>query len=142
MQRNDLDNRLRELGIYSDFYYRKELKALMQMLGEYERLNCLLTGVHEGNRKMVAVTDRRIIVLFTALGGGDVKIIWPRVKLAMKLFLSFSSGMELRGIRTSAIHFFPGTTPGLYSRPLFHFMSFCFNTQRMSETQPLLPSMI
>ena len=75
MQRNDLDNRLRELGIYSDFYYRKELKALMQMLGEYERLNCLLTGVHEGNRKMIAVTDRRIIILFTALGGGDVKII-------------------------------------------------------------------
>ena len=75
MIRNDLDNRLRELGIYSDFYYRKELKALMQMLGEYEQLNCLLTGVHEGNRKMVAVTDRRIIVLFTALGGGDVKII-------------------------------------------------------------------
>ena len=75
MIRNDLDNRLRELGIYSDFYYRKELKALMQMLGEYEQLNCLLTGVHEGNRKMVAVTDRRLIVLFTALGGGDVKII-------------------------------------------------------------------
>ena len=75
MVKGDLENRLRELGIYSDFYYRKELKALMQMLGEYERLNCLLTGVHEGNRKMVAVTDRRIIVLFTALGGGDVKII-------------------------------------------------------------------
>ena len=75
MIRSDLDNRLRELGIYSDFYYRKELKALTQVLGEYERLNCLLTGVHEGNRKMVAVTDRRIIVLFTALGGGDVKII-------------------------------------------------------------------
>ena len=75
MQRNDLDNRLRELGIYSDFYYRKEIKPLAQMLGEYERLNCLLTGVHEGNRKLVAVTDRRILVLFTALGGGDVKII-------------------------------------------------------------------
>ena len=75
MQRSDLDNRLRELGIYSDFYYRKEIKPLAQMLGEYERLNCLLTGVHEGNRKMVAVTDRRIVILFTALGGGDVKII-------------------------------------------------------------------
>ena len=75
MVRQDLDNRLRELGIYSDFYYRKELKTLAQVLGDYERLNCLLTGVHEGNRKMVAVTDRRIIVLFTALGGGDVKII-------------------------------------------------------------------
>ena len=75
MVRNDLNSRLQELGIYNDFYYRKELKPLAQMLGEYERLNCLLTGVHEGNRKMVAVTDRRIIILFTALGGGDVKII-------------------------------------------------------------------
>lgn len=75
MVRNDLDNRLRELGIYSEFYYRKELKALMQVLGEFEQLNCLLTGVHEGNRKMVAVTDRRILILFTALGGGDMKVI-------------------------------------------------------------------
>lgn len=75
MVRNDLNSRLQELGIYNDFYYRKEIKPLAQMLGEYERLNCLLTGVHEGNRKMVAVTDRRIIILFTALGGGDVKII-------------------------------------------------------------------
>ena len=75
MIRSDLDNRLRELGIYSDFYYRKELKALTQVLGEYEKLNCLLTGVHEGNRKMVAVTDRRIIILFTPFGGGDMKVI-------------------------------------------------------------------
>ena len=75
MQRNDLDNRLRELGIYSDVYYRKELKALTQVLGEYEKLNCLLTGVHEGNRKLVAVTDRRILILFTPFGGGDMKVI-------------------------------------------------------------------
>ena len=75
MIRSDLDGRLRELGIYSDFYYRKELKALAQVLGEYERLNCLLTGVHEGNRKMVAVTDRRILILFTPLGGGELKVI-------------------------------------------------------------------
>ena len=75
MVRQDLDNRLRELGIYSDFYYRKELKALTQVLGEYERLNCLLTGVHEGNRKLVAVTDRRILILFTPFGGGDMKVI-------------------------------------------------------------------
>ena len=75
MVRQDLDNRLRELGIYSDFYYRKELKALLQVLGEYEKLNCLLTGVHEGNRKLVAVTDRRILILFTPFGGGDMKVI-------------------------------------------------------------------
>ena len=75
MIRGDLDQRLRELGIYSDFYYRKELKALAQVLGEYERLNCLLTGVHEGNRKLVAVTDRRILILFTPFGGGDMQMI-------------------------------------------------------------------
>ena len=75
MVRSDLDNRLRELGIYSDFYYRKEMKALSQVLGEYEQLNCVLTGVHEGNRKLVAVTDRRIIILFTPFGGGDMKVI-------------------------------------------------------------------
>ena len=75
MVKGDLENRLRELGIYSDFYYRKELKALCGMLGEYERLNCLLTGVHEGNRKMLAVTDRRILILFTPFGGGDMKVI-------------------------------------------------------------------
>ena len=45
------------------------------MLGEYERLNCLLTGVHEGNRKLVAVTDRRILILFTPFGGGDMQMI-------------------------------------------------------------------
>ena len=75
MARSDLNERLRELGIYSDFYYRKEMKALSQVLGEYERLNCLLTGVHEGNRKLVAVTDRRILILFTPFGGGDMKVI-------------------------------------------------------------------
>lgn len=75
MIRSNLDNRLRELGIYSDFYYRKELKALSQVLGEYEKLNCLLTGVHEGNRKLVAVTDRRLLILFTPFGGGDMQVI-------------------------------------------------------------------
>ena len=101
MIRSDLDNRLQELGIYSDFYYRKELKPLVQMLGEYERVNCLLTGVHEGNRKMVAVTDRRIIVLFTALGGGDVKIIrresvkdW---RFEKKLLLFYTLVIETKG---------------------------------------------
>ena len=75
MNRTDVTARLRELSIYNDFYYRKELKPLSQLLGEYEKLNCVLTGVHEGNRKMVAVTDRRILILFSALGGGDVKVI-------------------------------------------------------------------
>ena len=78
MNRNDLDKRLRELGIYSDFYMRRELKALPQLLEEGEQLNCILTGVHEAERKMLAVTDRRLIVIFaSALSPGDIKVI-PR----------------------------------------------------------------
>ncbi len=66
MNRHTLDKRLQELGIYSDFYYRKELKPLTQVLGEREQLNCMLTGVHEGNRKMLVVTDQRLLILFSA----------------------------------------------------------------------------
>lgn len=76
MNRNELDKRLRELGIYSDFYYRKELKALPQLLGEKEQLNCVLTGVHEANRKLLAVTDRHVFIIFAgALAAGEVKAL-------------------------------------------------------------------
>ena len=76
MTRNDLDSRLRELGLYSEYYYRPELKSLRQMLGADEVLNCILTGLHEGNRRMLAVTDRRIFVIFSgALGSGEFKVI-------------------------------------------------------------------
>ena len=82
MNRNDLEKRLRELGIYSDFYYRKELKALVQLLQEGEQLNCILTGVHEAARKMLAVTDRRLLIIFAgALSAGEITVI-PREKLA------------------------------------------------------------
>ena len=64
MNRFNLDKRLRDLGIYSDFYFRKELKPLTHVLRDDEQLNCVLTGVHEANRKMLAVTDRRLIIIF------------------------------------------------------------------------------
>ena len=70
-----LEKRLRELSIYSDFYYRKELKPLSQLIAPGEQLNCILTGVHEGNRKMIAVTDRRIIIIFAPIGTGEVKVV-------------------------------------------------------------------
>lgn len=76
MNRNDLDKRLRELSLYSSFYHRKELKPLAQLLAEGEQLNCILTGVHEGNRKLLAVTDRNLILIFAgALGSGGVRVI-------------------------------------------------------------------
>ncbi len=90
MDKKALENRLRELSIYSDFYYRKELKPLAQILKEGEQLNCVITGVNEANRKMVAITDQRILIIFSgALGSGDFKIVkrsavkefWFRKKL-------------------------------------------------------------
>ena len=76
MDRKKLDKRLQELSIYSDFYYRKELNALAQVIEESERLNCVLTGVNEGNRKMLAVTDRRLIIIFAgALAAKAVTVI-------------------------------------------------------------------
>ena len=76
MNKYELEKRLRELGIYSDFFQRKELKSLAQLLKEGEQLNCILTGVNEGNRKMVAVTDRRILIIFAgALGSGEFKVV-------------------------------------------------------------------
>ena len=76
MNKKDLEKRLRELSLYSDFYLRKELKPLGQLLQENETLNCLLTGVNEANRKMIAVTDQRILIIFAAtLGGGEIKVV-------------------------------------------------------------------
>ena len=110
MNRNDLDRRLRELSIYSDFYYRKELKALVQLIGDGEQLNCVLTGVHEGNRKMLAVTDRRLIIIFAAaLSAGDIKVIrreavseyrFERKLLFSKLSFSTSSGASFEFTNT------------------------------------------
>ena len=76
MNRKALDKRLQELSIYSDFYHRKELNALAQVLTDDETLNCILTGVHDGNRKMLAITDRRLMIIFAgALSSKDFVVI-------------------------------------------------------------------
>lgn len=110
MNRNDLDKRLRELEIYSDFFMRKELRPLAQLLEEGEQLNCILTGVHDANRKMLAVTNRRLLLIFTgALAAGEVKVIrrdgvesWDFEKklLFSKLQLRLKDGNEILLIHT------------------------------------------
>ena len=76
MNRKALDRRLQELSIYSEFYNRRELNALTQVLADDEVLNCILTGVNEGNRKMLAITDRRLMVIFAgALSAKDFIVI-------------------------------------------------------------------
>ena len=63
MDKKYLEDRLRELGIYSDYYHRMELKPLAALLSYDEKVNCILTGYFEGNRRMIAVTDSRIVVV-------------------------------------------------------------------------------
>lgn len=76
MTRAGLERQLRQLGIYSDFYYRKELAPLCRLLSEDEKLQCVFTGVNEANRKLAAITENRIIIVFAgALGSGDVKVV-------------------------------------------------------------------
>ena len=58
-----MEDRLRELGIYSEYYHRLELKALAAMVPYDEKINCILTGVYEGTRKMLAVTDARLLIV-------------------------------------------------------------------------------
>jgi hypothetical protein len=63
MDKKYLEDRLRELGIYSEYYHRLELKALAAMVPYDEKINCILTGVYQGTRKLLAVTDARILIV-------------------------------------------------------------------------------
>lgn len=76
MEKRDLEKRLRDLGEYSEYWMRKELKILGPMLKPGEVLYCILTGVNEANRKMLAVTNTRLIIILAgALGSGEIKVI-------------------------------------------------------------------
>jgi len=63
MDRKFLDDRLRELDLYSEYYHRLELKTLAAALQYDDKLNCILTGYWEGNRRLVAITDTKILVI-------------------------------------------------------------------------------
>ena len=73
MLENYVDTRLKELGIYSEYYYRLELKSLKKLINIDETLNCVLTGILDGCRRMIAVTDYRILIISaSALASGEV----------------------------------------------------------------------
>lgn len=76
MDKKDIESRLKELGIYSDYYYKLELKVLAKVLNFDEVLNSVITGVLDGRRRMIAVTDFRLIVVAAgAISAADVLVI-------------------------------------------------------------------
>ena len=111
MNRKALDKRLQELSIYSDFYHRKELNALAQVIGDNETLNCILTGVHDGNRKMLAITDRRLMIIFAgALSPKDFIVIQRSAVKEYRFDKKFL--FSKAGFRTSSEEFVFENTQG------------------------------
>ena len=135
MDKRSLEKRLQELGLYSSYFQRKELKPLAQMLKEGEQLNCILTGVYEGNRSMLAVTDSRLLIIYAgALGSGEFKVVkreavrehWFRKRFLFSEagFATDSGTFVFKGTQGSIKKFFewameqplPDAAPGLNER--------------------------
>ncbi len=78
MDRKFLDDRLRELGVYSEYYHRLELKTLASSLNYDDKLNCILTGFWDGVRRLVAVTDTKVIIIASGVMSGTNLIVIKR----------------------------------------------------------------
>ena len=78
MDRKYLDNRLRELGIYSEYYHRLELKPLASVLPYDDKLNCIFTGYWDGVRRLVAITSSRIFVIVSGIVAQGQMIVIKR----------------------------------------------------------------
>ncbi|MBR4120192.1 MAG: hypothetical protein IKT95_00375 [Spirochaetales bacterium] len=78
MDRKYLDDRLRELGIYSEYYHRLELKPLASVLPYDDTLNCIFTGYWDGVRRLVAITSSRIFVIVSGIVAQGQMIVIKR----------------------------------------------------------------
>lgn len=54
---------LSELGLKRDYGYRRELKLLPEILEADEEVHAVTSGVYDGLRRLVVLTDRRLLVL-------------------------------------------------------------------------------
>jgi hypothetical protein len=61
--------RMQELYVYELYGFRLETKILAQIIYPHEQINCFATGIHDGLRRMVVVTDYRIIIVGRRLVG-------------------------------------------------------------------------
>lgn len=76
--RDHIIDRMKELYVYDLYGFRREIKPLGRLLYPGEPINCFAMGVYEGLRRMLVVTDSRVIIVGNHLGApSDVDII-PR----------------------------------------------------------------
>ena len=69
MEKRDIIERLQELYIYDLYGFKRELKPLAMILNIDETINCMATGIMEGKRRLVCVTNYRVIILFVPVVG-------------------------------------------------------------------------
>lgn len=69
MEKNDIIERLQELYIYDLYGFKRELKPLAMILNIDETINCMATGIIDGKRRLVCITDYRVIILFVPAVG-------------------------------------------------------------------------
>jgi len=66
--RMDIRQRMQELYVYDLYGFRPEIKALASVLYPLEIINCFATGIFQGQRRMLAVTHYRIIMVTVSIG--------------------------------------------------------------------------
>lgn len=78
MDKKDIISRLQELYIYDLYGFKTELKPLAMILLLDEQINCVATAVFEGKRRLICVTDYRVIIIATPIVGSTETTIIKR----------------------------------------------------------------
>ena len=74
----ELKARLSELGLERDYGYRRELKLLPETLEPDEVVCAVTSGVYDGLRRLVVLTQRRLLVLQNPPVGKPSLLYVPR----------------------------------------------------------------
>jgi len=58
-----VDEQIKKLGDFDQWFTKKEIRYLPEILDEDEEIKAMTSGVHEGNTWLIVVTTRRLLFL-------------------------------------------------------------------------------
>ena len=58
-----IDEQIKKLGDFDQWFTKKEIKYLPQVIDEGEEIKAMTSGLHEGTTWLIVVTNRRILFL-------------------------------------------------------------------------------
>ena len=85
-----VDAQLEKLGEFDQWFTKKEIRYLPEVLDEDEEIKAITSGVHEGHTWLIVVTTRRILFLNKKLLYGLEQMEIP---LAQITSVSFKTGL-------------------------------------------------